>query len=563
MENSKLSDYVTVLKVPLSEKDEDSKTYDQLICDYLKLVFRRKENAGPNTGLRDPGSTDREIETAHAVSRADRPQEEQVTLALDAEKLHAFCMELFYTAPTPTCGPQTLLIGTPVKANKENHIIVGKEILLIAADLKGNGQMMTAKGPGGHVDLYDQSNEKNHWPVHALWTDLLTVVKDKQGDTVYDLLTFTVDASFIDDEHLQELHGQKLKVWLEPADKTAPASEVNDQNQTASTAPRQRPWKVEATTQVRAKSPDMIVHECRVLTILFEDGVIPLPMDMPPPNGTPDPGALPPAAPNLAAAPGVSPGPAVPGAPPATAPTPVVAGSSPKTGASDKDKDADKKPMQMWARDIATYVTRMGQKNQLREMVAEGNVKVHQDGKEIKDKDGKFVLTKDGKVATERGIDINGEILTLYRYPTGDKLKVFAADPDHPAHLWLNDLELLGPMVEIDQPKNICYIRGAGAMSLPSDKTFDGGQPTKPGTRLKVTGPRTCSSTATTPTSTKGWSPNRTWPPCAATPSRSKWTSTSRSRKATRAVREPRWRRWWPTTKCTWWTLPRMRRLMK
>ena len=162
----------------------------------------------------------------------------------------------------------------------------------------------------------------------------------------------------------------------------------------------------------------------------------------------------------------------------------MVVGSGPKPATA--EKASDKKPMNLWARDITTYVTRMGQKNQLRELVAEGNVKVHQDGKEIKDKNGRPVQDKEGKIAKEKGIDIKGEILTLNRQPGGDVLKVFGFDPDHPAQLNLNDLYLQGPQVEIDQVKNTCYIKGAGAMSLPSDKTFDGGKPTEPGTRLTV-----------------------------------------------------------------------------
>ena len=187
------------------------------MCDYLKLVFRPKVVKGPSPGLRDTTSTDREIQSAHAVARAERPKDEQVVLAIDAEHLHAFCRELFYEAPTPTCGPRTLLVGDPiVKANKENHIIAAKEIQLIGADLKGIGQLMTARG-NVQVDLYDQSNEKNHYPVHAICKDLLTATKDKQGDQIYDLLILTEDASFIDDEHAQELHGQRLKLgWSRP-----------------------------------------------------------------------------------------------------------------------------------------------------------------------------------------------------------------------------------------------------------------------------------------------------------------------------------------------------------
>src|SRR4051794_24687702 len=45
---------------------------------------------------------------------------------------------------------------------------------------------------------------------------------------------------------------------------------------------------------------------------------------------------------------------------------------------------------------------------------------------------------------------------------------------------------LIGPAVTIDQQKNLAFVEGLGAMTMPSNTTFDGGKPTKPGTMLKV-----------------------------------------------------------------------------
>ncbi len=474
VEGPKLCDQVHVVREPLAPADEAGKLVDQLYCDFLRLNFRRKPSAPTAGAAPDKGAGDREIDSAYAQGRPERPLDEQVTLSIDSENLHAFCTELFYDSPTPTRGPRVRLTGKEVVAVKDAHKIFAKELFLLGADKDGNGQYMTATGPG-QVDLFDRNNLKNTHPVHALWKDLLVFTKDKQGNQVYDLLTLTRDASFIDDEHAQELHGQRLKVWLEPADKGTPAND-SDQKQTASTAPRQRPWKVEAVDEVRAKSPELIIHWCRILTIMFEDGIVPLPAELPVPanvaNGLGPPPVAP--APQFGA-----PVPPVPGAP-------VVAGSSPKdTGPPAQAKPEEKKPIHLWARDVTSYVTRLGPKNELREMVAEGTVRVRQEGKVIQDKDGRVVLDKEGKPAKEKGVDIKGEILTVNRQVGGDVLKVFG-DTNGPAQLQLNDLYLEGPKVEIDQVKNTAYVQGPGAMSLPSNTSIEGGKPARPGARLVV-----------------------------------------------------------------------------
>ncbi|HYT93362.1 MAG TPA: hypothetical protein VEL76_31890 [Gemmataceae bacterium] len=459
---------------------------DQLMCDHLELQFRRKNGPANAPRERDTHSTDREIETAHATARPG----EVVTLVMDTEGLSAVCADLLYSCPTAARGPQTILRGTPVDAVKDGHKIKAQELLLIGADQKGNGQQLTAKGPG-RVDMFDRANPKNNWPVHATWRDLLVSTKDKEGDKLLDLLIFTGEARFLDEDHEQELNGEKLMVWLEPNEQHVAPPPPSGKQDTPS-APRQRPAKVEAFEHVTARSPEMIIHRADHLVIRFEDGVYKLPEQVttapPVVARSPDRATLPTAGlpeprGDLRSGPVARSGDRATTAaskadpPPATMPPPSTS-TNPKPATATPapaDDKTNKKPIQLWARDVSAYVTRIGEKNELRELITEGNVHVVQDPAKKEDK----------------GVDITGETLELHHHVSGDILTVYAdkksTTGEHKlAELQLGDLWLTGPVVKIDQQKNIADVKGIGCMRMPSNTTFDGGTPAKPGSMLTV-----------------------------------------------------------------------------
>jgi hypothetical protein len=427
------------------EKRVKGEDFDHLLCSRLVLQFRRKAPAAP-AAPRDGRAvgTDREIESAVATA----PPGNEVVLTSDTEKLAATCEELTYRCPTPTRGAQTVLKGKsrPMWAVKEGHKIQARQLTLVSADQKGNGQQIEADGPG-QVDLFDPNNPTREYPTHAFWQDKLVSTKARDGDVVLDLLTFTDDAFFLDEEHDQELHGQKLQLWLEPSE--GPAAEQAKAPEGAASNPGQRLKKVEAFERVRARAPEMNIKDCEHLLIYFRNGVATLP-DNVAAAGTPSHTAEKPAT-TAAAAP--LPAPPAPAAPPA------------KPAKADKPK----KPINLWGRDIVAYATRVGPKNELREMAAEGAVHVHQDGAEPQDK----------------GVDIKGDRLHLTRQPAGDILDVYA-DGHEPAQLQLGDLHLEGPKVRVDQEKNLAWVVGAGGMVMPSKTTFDGGKPVREDSKLTV-----------------------------------------------------------------------------
>jgi hypothetical protein len=443
-----------LLKDPPDEV-KDGKKYDRMLCDHLTLKFKRKNEPGPKS---DKGSGDREIDSAHATARPGM----EVTVSLDTENLAAYCSELFYESPTPDRGARTLLRGNPVEAVKDGHKIKCPELCLEAANQKGVGQRVVAKGPG-MVDLFDKDPNKGY-TTHAIWKGLLTQTKYKEGERDLDLLTLTEDAVFVDDEHSQKLWGQRLQVWLKAAG--APEKSTPAEKDSANGGPHQQVEKVEAYERVKADGPEFRIKEAISLKIRIKDATSLV--DSLPAPGSKEDGALPPGT----TGPGnVAPS-QTPGAPAPSAPVgPTAKLPAQQTAKDDKKDEKPKQPIDLWAKDVIIDVLRSGDKNDLQELVALGNVHVHQDGEKPEDK----------------GVDIKGETLDLLHFADGDILKVFGSERgEPPAQLQLGDLFLQGPQVTIDQRANTAAVEGLGLMRMPSKTTFDGSKAAKPGTTMTI-----------------------------------------------------------------------------
>src|SRR5262249_42543585 len=117
------------------------------------------------------------------------------------------------------------------------------------------------------------------------------------------------------------------------------------------------------------------------------------------------------------------------------------------------------------------YITAIGEKQELEQLVTRGAVHVYQEGN---DKDAKA-----------NGVDITGDMPHLYHHPRGDTLVVFGAG-NKTAQLKLGDLLIMGPKVTINQERNFAEVEGTGAMDMPSDTSFDGGQTKKAKTRIRI-----------------------------------------------------------------------------
>ncbi len=474
---------------------DKERKFDQLVCDSLQLAFRKKDPTAIQ-GSKDSFGGDKEIDTALASAKPGQ----EVTLTMDADNLAAWGAQLYYRSPTATSGAQTILRGSPMHAIRDGNTIEAQELHMIGPDKNGKGQQTFAKGPG-RIDLLDkalsffgnddeatakqekkkdaakeskENDEKVRYPLHAFWTDSLISIKDHDGDKVYDLLTLTGDAKFLDEEHKQSLMGQRIQVWLEPT--TGPDG---NKSQAGGGSSRQEPHRVEAYEKVSVQSPEMIIERTEHMTIVFKrvpasDDLLPQKLPEPTKPAAKDA--------NAAGSPGLG-KPLDPMAPPAESKTPLVQLQAPqpetktpaKTGNSmfglstGGDKDKPRKPIRLWAHEVVAYVSTEGTKKQLQELVTEGDVHVQQEGETSKDK----------------GLDISGEMLNLIYNQLGNRLLVYG-DTRRAAQLQMGELTIIGPKVDIDQKENTANVDGTGAMKMPSNTTFDGNQPAKTGTYVTI-----------------------------------------------------------------------------
>jgi hypothetical protein len=407
-------------KVEVKRLHEQGKM-DQLQCDQLDLQFRRKADAARPAPAADDRQVNLEIESAHATGR-------DVTLTSDAEGLNAFGNDLFYNA----IKRQTILKGTPeMVAMKDGNEIYSRELQLTSNE-KRDAQEAVARGPG-RIRMLDRTNGQRNLEAH--WTEQL--LYQKEGGL--DCLTLTGDAAFEDKENHQEMHAQRLKVWLEPA---APGTHSDDQQQ------RLRPHRVEAKGRVRASSPELKVLEpTEDLAIWFKDAPGIAGAQPPPPQ--PDPFDQKPAAP----------GTLVSGQPAKQAPARVI--GSPQQGeAAPGTPEKPKKPIELSARSVVVHVIRNAGKNELDQLSCDGTVHVHQDPAS----------------ADDRGMDIQGDTMLLNHSPEGGILVVNG----NMAQVQFDKLALMGPEVNIDQRANKAWVNGIGAMQMITDTNLDGGKLAKP-----------------------------------------------------------------------------------
>ena len=76
----------------------------------------------------------------------------------------------------------------------------------------------------------------------------------------------TPEASFVDEEHKQELHADRIEVLLQPT------NAEDGTKQSAPGAPRQKPQKIDAFGHVQAFSPEFIVKGAEVFQVRIDAG---------------------------------------------------------------------------------------------------------------------------------------------------------------------------------------------------------------------------------------------------------------------------------------------------
>jgi lipopolysaccharide export system protein LptA len=427
--------------VDVTRKHDTSGANDQLICSHLELKLVRKQPDAHGATPADDRGMDMEIETAHATG-------EQLTLTSDAENLDAYGNDLVYNTRTR----ESTLKGSPeMIALKDGNEITARQLILLGVNGEKVGQQARAIGPGVVRMLNKQTNKRSQL---ARFKESMLVGKDGK----YDLLILTGEASFEDLEQNQNLHGDEIKVWLEP-DSTV-ATEKNGDNNSSQ---HRRPHHVEATGHVSAWSPgEMNVHDTERLVVCFEDAATPVPAPPAAPVAT-----TPATAPVVAAktpAPVATPPAMAASAPPTTVPARPT-GPAP-TAASPTEPEKPKRPIDLQAHYVEAHVRRTAAKNDLDRLVCEGDV----------------IVIQDPSGPEDDGTDIRGETLQLQNYPEGHVLCVTG----DLAKVKLEKMRIIGPVVHIDQKENKAWVEGLGSMRMPSDTNLASGEKLTKPTELTV-----------------------------------------------------------------------------
>jgi hypothetical protein len=439
--------------------NETLKTRDQLFCQRLDLKLLRKDakpapakDAGPGGAAHDSGQSV-DIESAHATGK-------EVTLSSDTEKLMARdVVDLLYEAKKGL----TVLKGSPrLTAEKEGHKIVTRELQIQEVKVPGSDrayQDVLALGPG-QIDLLDKKTDK--YLQHAYWNDTLVATRDERARTAkgtpQDLLVLTGAARFVDEEHGQTLQGETVKVWFSQGERPAPDKATPASSLGAAQQAGVRPEHIEAIKKVSAQSSELNIHDTARLVVRFKEA---------------PPGSLP-SARDLEAGP-VAPPPALPGdfppppgerraLPPGPVPPPdhqtgkpAAPAPRPRPGAPPPPKAEEPRPIDLSARSVEVDVLRGETKNALEKLWTEGNVHVHQ------------APANPG----EQGVDITGETLNILCHPDGNFMIVTGNDKDL-ARLQMDQIFVMGPLIQIDQVRNVAEVKGAGAMLINSKTTLSG-----------------------------------------------------------------------------------------
>ena len=209
---------------------------------------------------------DKEIETAKAI----RLWTKEIFLLIAGESIVVDKgREMFYRAGDAVNGPLTIITGDvdrPLRAYQKGHKIVCPELHLFAANRAGDGQHAWAKGPG-QMWLLDTKSlaAEASYPTTITWRDKLTVVREKEGGQVFDLVTVTGDAHFVDraeDGTTQELHGNKIMAWINQVQEGADKPLANGGG-------KQELQRVFAQDNVRGKSSGFIIRRANFFTMTF------------------------------------------------------------------------------------------------------------------------------------------------------------------------------------------------------------------------------------------------------------------------------------------------------
>jgi hypothetical protein len=388
---------------------------------------------------------------------------------------------------------RTVLVGAPLHVVRERNVLTAGSpqvsATLTSEPVPGTGperkSQIKVLGPG-RIDLFD--NAANAPGPTAVWLTSMVQTKETVNGRDQDLYTFTDRAMFEDKKADYWLKGNILKLWLEarPDPKSVEGKPVvGPPDPAPAPGASPKPSRIQAIGAVTSHSTDFDVEEASLLNAFFSDAkpaqVAVAPAPQPATPAAPPPGR---------SSGGV-------GEPRQTqpAPVPMVAGAEPQP-----EPEPPKPPYKIRAKVIDAWVHRVpvtnpprpgdrkggapgtatgtapkeapgkgGQepatvKYQLDRARCEENVTVHQDP------------TEPSKV---RGVDILGRLLIIDGSPEGNIMTVFGW-PNRPGEVHQEDTSLIGPEVKLDQIHNSAFVKGRGALTMPTNSDLSGSELSQP-----------------------------------------------------------------------------------
>lgn len=369
---------------------------DELRCEKLALDFRRKATGNPS-------QSSMEIELARATGK-------DVFLESPAEKLRARGHELIFHA----VRRQAVLKGSPLVAIKDGNRIEAPELMLHRPDPRvprpDSGQPLLLGEAGGPGIAYLNSVTVSR-PATIRWNNSLVIERDGERDRI----TLDGNATFDDEQNQQWLRGDQIKVWLAKGSIDALSRSAD----AASAPSHAKPEKMHVIGRVQARTPELSIDRTDLIVVWFQD---------------------------VAGVPAGAPKPLLPA--PMASSLPAAAGAMPPASQTLQQKST-KKPLQLSAETIETFVIRDGQRLDLDQVKCRKRVHVHQDGEKTDD----------------HGLDLTGQTLDLTHTVDGEVLKVIGATGAL-AKIEVKEMTLLGSQIICDQRDNHLEVDGSGNIHL-------------------------------------------------------------------------------------------------
>jgi hypothetical protein len=375
---------------------------------------------------------------------------------------------------------RTDLRGAPLYVVRERNVLSaglnrhGATLVIKPGTGAERKSELTVLGPG-QIDMFDTG--ANASGPTAYWLTSMVQSKELVNGRFQDLYTFTDQAMFEDKKSDFWMKGKVLKLWLEgaPDPKVADGKAAPSPQRGSTSGGPPKPSRLQAIGAVTSHSTDYDIDECSLLNAFFADAKPTAVAAAPPPP----PAVGPQQAASDKEPPRARPG-AVAGGP---LPPPAVAATAPEPPPADPEKP--KPPYHIRSKVIDTWVNRVPVPATAPKPgaspVAKGEpepgtkVKYQLDRARCEDEEQVTVHQDPTDPSKAAGVDILGRVRVIEGNPDGNILTVYGWQ-HRAGEVHQEDTALIGPEVVLDQLHNSAFVKGRGALTMPSGSDLAGNE---------------------------------------------------------------------------------------